>query len=204
MGSLELFGIEGPVELLPEGGARATYTPNFLGETADELRTHLTSTLCWDQPTIRMYGKSSLLPREVAWVADPGVAYRYSGVASTPQGWTPHLLDLRTRLEEHTEAVFNSVLVNRYRDGRDSVAWHSDDEPELGPAPTIASISLGAERRFQLRHKEHRDTVEVRLAHGSLLVMAGTCQREWVHQVPREAKIKGPRINLTFRHVLPR
>lgn len=198
------FDPQGPVELLPNGDARATYMPNLLGDTADKLFAHLTSTLCWDRPVIQMFGRSSRLPREVAWVADPGVAYRYSGVSSVTQGWTPFLRELRGRLEQHTGALLNSVLINRYRDGADAVAWHADDEPELGPTPTIASISLGAERRFQLRHKATKETVEVRLQHGSLLVMSGTCQRDWVHQVPREAKVKEVRINLTFRYVFPK
>lgn len=204
MDTLNLFGNEGPVELLG-GGASAVYIRDFLAtEVAWRLLADLNAAIEWHQPRIRMFGRASPLPREVAWVADPGVAYRYSGVSSVPQGWTPFLRDLRGRLEEHTGALFNSVLINRYRDGADTVAWHADDEPELGLTPTITSISLGAERRFQLRHKATKHTVEIRLEHGSLLVMSGTCQRDWVHQVPREAKVKESRVNLTFRYVFPK
>jgi len=200
---LALFDPEGPTSLLPDGDARATYIPQFVDEGADELMHQLEVSLRWDRPEIHMFGKTTPLPREVAWVADEGVRYRYSGVSSDVQPWTEPLEALRTRIEEETGTRFNSVLVNRYRNGRDGVAWHADDEPELGPLPTIASVSLGAERRFQLRHKETRQTVEVRLGHGSLLIMSGTCQRDWIHQVPREARVMESRINLTFRWIHP-
>jgi alkylated DNA repair dioxygenase AlkB len=203
MAPLGLFDSVGPTSLLPDGDARATYIPQFVDEGADELMHELGARLRWDRPEIRMFGKATPLPREVAWVADEGVSYRYSGVSSGVQPWIDSLEALRVRVEEETGKRFNSVLVNRYRNGRDGVAWHADDEPELGPLPTIASVSLGAERRFQLRHKETRQTVEVRLGPGSLLIMSGTCQRDWIHQVPRESKVMETRINLTFRWIHP-
>ena len=204
MDPLTLFGDTGPTELLGDHGAQAIYVADFLDtDSADAYFTHLNSATRWDRPQIQMYGKTSVLPREVAWIADPGVAYSYSGVSSPPQRWPIHLHDLRVQVEEQSGANFNSVLINRYRDGHDKVAWHAGDEPELGLEPTIASVSLGAERRFQLRHKETRQTVEVRLGHGSLLIMSGTCQRDWIHQVPREARVMESRINLTFRWIHP-
>ena len=153
-----------------------------------------------------MYGREVASPRLTAWFGDPRAAYAYSGVEHEPIAWTPTLADLRSRVEHAADVSFNSVLLNLYRDGMDSVAWHSDDEPELGRRPVIASLSLGAARVFQLKHK-HRpdvDRVDIDLPHGSLLTMAGDCQRCWKHQIPkrRGADRPGPRINLTFRRVL--
>ena len=160
--------------------------------------------ISWRQSSIRIQGKTLPVPRLDAWYGDPGRVYTYSGVRFEPLAWTPGLSRLRLELETHLGCAFNSVLANLYRDGKDSVAWHSDDEPELGPEPIIASISLGAERRFALRHKyRHQPPVRLDLPPGSLLVMTGTTQRYWVHQLAKTARPVGPRINLTFRRVMP-
>lgn len=119
-----------------------------------------------------------------------------------PEAWTPPHLEIKAAIERETGAVFNSVLLNLYRNGQDGVAWHSDDEPELGPEPVIASVSFGATRRFQLRHKTRKDLKhEFALTHGSLLVMRGPTQQHWDHQVPKTARPVEPRINLTFRAI---
>jgi alkylated DNA repair dioxygenase AlkB len=145
-------------------------------------------------------------------MGDPGTTYMYSRTRFEPRAWAPSLLPLRARLEQFCGAPFNSVLANLYRDGSDSMGWHSDDEPELGAQPVIASLSLGAARRFRLRRRLPRgtrptpvDTLDVPLAHGSQLCMAGETQRLYQHDVPKSAKVSAARINLTFRyiHTLP-
>jgi alkylated DNA repair dioxygenase AlkB len=202
MAPLDLFENGDPQGLLPPGKSSAIYLPSFLDDDeATIIFEKLNSETQWLQPDIKMFGKKSKLPREVSWVADAENTYRYSGITSTPQPWTQLLEQLRLRISEAAGTAFNSVLLNRYRDGNDTVAWHSDDEPELGFMPTIASLSLGADRRFQLRSKETRETIEKRLAHGSLLIMSGDCQKDWIHQIPRERRVLSPRINLTFRQV---
>jgi len=155
----------------------------------------------WRQSSLRMHGKTLPVPRLDAWYGDPGRVYTYSGVRFDPLAWT--LRALKSRVEQATGHGFNSVLANLYRDGRDGVAWHSDDEPELGPEPVIASISLGAERRFALRHKHRRQPpLRLDLPPGSLLLMTGATQRYWVHQLAKTARSVGPRINLTYRRVM--
>ncbi len=151
-----------------------------------------------------MFGRLVDSPRLSCWMGDPQAAYRYSGVRFTPVPWLPALAAVRERLQLETGHAFNSVLLNRYRDGRDCMGWHSDDEPELGPQPLIASLSLGATRRFLLKHRarpEVRACVE--LQHGDLLLMGGDTQRHYRHALPRTARPVGERINLTFRQILP-
>ena len=154
----------------------------------------------WQQEDIVMFGEHRRVPRLVAWHGDPGTAYTYSGTAHEPLPWTPTLQCIRDRVEALTSHSFNSVLLNRYRDGRDGMGWHADDERELGHEPAIASVSLGATRRFKLRHRRRRDAVAtIDLAHGDLLLMAGATQHAYVHAVPKTTRAVGERINLTFR-----
>jgi alkylated DNA repair dioxygenase AlkB len=153
-----------------------------------------------------MYGKRIAVPRLTAWFGDAETNYTYSGLTMVPEPWTPELLELKSRLEPRARGTtFNSVLLNLYRDGNDSVAWHSDDEPELGRNPVIASLSLGQARSFRLKH-DHDDSippVQIELTHGSLLVMSGALQHHWKHQLPKRRSVNlGPRINLTFRQIL--
>jgi alkylated DNA repair dioxygenase AlkB len=146
-----------------------------------------------------------LQPRLTAWYGDATARYSYSGLDLTPQPWTPALLALRTQVEQATGVTFNSVLLNLYRTGQDSMGWHADDEPELGPEPVIASISLGATRRFRLRPRHSQQLphapLGLDLPSGSLLVMRGTTQQHWQHAVPKTARPVGPRLNLTFRTI---
>ena len=139
-------------------------------------------------------------PRLTAFVADLGVVYRYSGVTHTGSGWTEELAGLRTRIEQVAGAAFNGVLLNRYRDGNDSMGRHADAEPELGRNPLVASVSLGAVRPFVLRHRSTREKRVLQLAHGSMLLMGGTLQHHWMHELPKTTHPVGERINLTFRH----
>lgn len=158
--------------------------------------------LAWRQETLNINGRSVPAPRLTCWYGDPGAVYTYSGVRNIPLPWVPVLLSLRERLGQFTGRDFNSVLANLYRDGNDSVGWHADKEQELGVNPVIASLSFGDTRLFKLRHNKSRETVDVPLAHGSLLLMAGCLQRCWRHCVPKTRREKSPRINLTFRTVV--
>lgn len=164
----------------------------------------LSDSIAWEQSTITMYGKSMPIPRLNAWYGDEHCDYAYSGITLQPKPWTSELLALKAIAEELANTSFNSVLINWYRDGRDSVSWHSDDEPELGAQPIIASISLGAARRFGFKHKfnESLDTRYIDLAGGSVLVMQGDTQRYWKHMIPKTTKQVAGRINLTFRTIL--
>ncbi len=187
---------------LPDGDV--VYEPGFLSlEEADALAASLFEQIEWEQHHVRIAGKRIPSPRLSAWYGDKGVAYAYSGNTYRADGWTPALAELRSRLEQHTGSSFNSVLVNRYRSGADSMGWHSDDERELGPQPVIASMSLGAVRRFSLKHRVRKDVPSVRLelAHGSLLLMAGETQSHWRHAVTKTARPVGERLNLTYRNV---
>jgi alkylated DNA repair dioxygenase AlkB len=181
-----------------------TYIAGWLGpDDADRLFDDVLATSAWRQEHIRMYGREVPVPRITAWHADPGRTYAYSGIAHEPAPWTPALTEVRELADEACGVRFNSVLVNRYRDGRDGVAWHSDDEPELGPAPMIGSVSLGATRRFQVRRRaDPADRHDIELEHGSLVVMRAGSQATWEHQLPKTAKPIGQRINLTFRTII--
>ena len=170
---------------------------------ADLLLRQLTEQVAWRQEEIVLFGRRHLVPRLVAWHGDPDASYEYSGVLHAPEAWIAPLAMLRERVEALTRHRFNSVLLNRYRNGRDGMGWHADDEPELGPDPVIASVSLGATRRFRLRHRRRADTrLDIDLEHGSLLLMAGTTQHHWLHAVPKTRRPVGERINLTFRRIL--
>ncbi len=172
-------------------GARAVY----------ECFCTLEQEVAWEQSIIRVYGRERPIPRLNAWHGVPGATYTYSGRHFLPHAWTPVLLDVKQRIEAVTGESFNSVLANLYRDGNDSVSWHSDDEPELGANPVIASVSLGAERKFVLKHKHRRDLAPVILwlPSGSLLLMKDETQHYWTHQVPKTKNAVGQRINLTYR-----
>ena len=185
-------------------GGDVTYDPAcFATDEADRLFQAVTATTPWRQEMIWMYGREVPVPRLTAWVGDPGKTYTYSNIALQPEPWTEPLLEIKDRVEHAAATAFNSVLLNLYRTGADSVAWHSDDEPELGRAPVIASVSLGATRRFQLRQRSNAaERCELNLQHGSLLLMRGHTQHVWEHQVPKTAKPTGPRVNLTFRTII--
>ena len=179
----------------------------FLGEAeATNLFRSLRSEVPWRQDTIKIYGKEHRLPRLQQWFGDAGLNYTWSGIRMVPLPWIPALSDIRHRAEDAVKEKFNTVLLNLYRDGDDTVSWHSDDEPALGPTPIIASVSLGAERDFVLRHRERDDVDEVKIAlpHGSLLLMQGRTQAMWKHALPRRRGVTTERINLTFRRVAVR
>ncbi|MCA1245436.1 alpha-ketoglutarate-dependent dioxygenase AlkB [Massilia sp. MS-15] len=154
----------------------------------------------WRAETVVVYGKRHLQPRLSAWHGDKG--YRYAGLALAPLPFTPLLDTLRRAAQAATGHVYNSVLLNYYRDGRDSMGMHSDDEPELGPEPAIASLSFGATRTFILRHRRSGETLKLALTDGSLLFMGGALQANWLHGINKTSKPLGARINLTFRNII--
>lgn len=177
------------------------HDPHFLSHSeADHYFSQLRTTLPWQQESIMMFGRSVLQPRLQAWHGD--AAYTYSGLTMAPHPWTTELSDLKGRCETIADVSFNSVLANLYRNGQDSMGWHQDNEPELGRNPIIASINLGETRRFVLRNLHCKTQIEYELSHGSLLIMAGELQHHWKHAVPKTAKTKGERINLTLRHIV--
>ncbi len=173
-------------------------------ERAATALLRLIDEVAWKQDTIGTPGGIKPLPRLTAWQGDPGAIYVYSGIRNVPVQWTPTVLDLKAQAEAATAAKFNSVLLNRYRSGDDSMGWHADREAELGNEPVIASVSLGVARRFDLRHNETGTLRSFELTSGSLLVMRGRTQAEWRHRVPKAPGLLGERINLTFRLVTPR
>jgi len=174
-----------------------------LGRSYESLLQELIDTTDWRQEQITVYGKPYLQPRLSAWHGD--LSYSYSGIRLEPEPWTPTLLDIKARLEALTGRQFNSVLLNYYRNHNDSMGMHSDDERELGRQPAIASLSLGEQRTFLLKHKSRKDlkTVKLALPPGSLLLMQGDTQRCWRHGINKERKPCGPRLNLTFRSIIP-
>ena len=179
------------------------YNNLFERRASDGLLLALQEEIDWRHDVIRMFGREIPTPRLSAWYGDPGVRYRYSGISLTATGWTGTLLRIKSRVEDVAGTSFNSVLLNLYRDGADSMSWHSDDESELGVNPIIASFSLGAARRFQFKHKQRRERarVDVTLEHGSLLLMQGATQHYWKHCLPKTRQPTAPRINLTFRMI---
>lgn len=189
--------LEGLSNLLPCDGT-AVLVENYLSAAeADALLHGLTAKLAWEQDTITMYGKAHPVPRLTAWCRD--VAYTYSGITHPPTPWPGELAALRQRLEDDLDVTYNCVLGNLYRHARDHVGWHADDEDLFGEQPVIASISLGGERRFAMRHLRDGSRITVPLRHGSLLVMAGTMQAHWHHCVPATKREVTMRLNLTFR-----
>ena len=201
--NLPLLSTE-PLQLnLPDADVRL-WRVAFQPAEADEVLAALCSLIDWQQEDVVIFGERRRVPRLVAWHGDPGAAYTYSGTAHEPTPWTTELQWVRHRAEELSGHRYNSVLLNLYRDGRDGMGWHADDEPELGREPVIASVSLGATRRFKLRHRRSCIAASMLdLAHGDLLLMAGQTQEAYVHAVPKTARTVGARVNLTFRWVHP-
>lgn len=174
--------------------------------TADESATflrQLRETINWTRREIRLYGQRIMMPRLIAWYGDSGVEYEYSGQISPHNAWTTELLAIKARVDAISGHTFNGALLNHYRDGNDSMSWHSDDEKSLGLNPVIASVSFGATRAFKLRHRQNRsiNPLSLPLTSGSLLIMCGETQHHWQHQLPKTRKEIGERINITFRRI---
>jgi len=183
--------------------AEVEYRQGFFdADEALALFEALRAEIRWEQHRVRIRGREVDCPRLSGWEGD--ATYAYSGITLRPAPWTPQVAAVRRRIEAATGEAFNSVLANLYRDEADRLGWHADDEPELGPAPVIASASFGAPRRFLLRPKRGGASVPIVLEPGSLLVMRGQTQRHWLHSIPATRRPVGPRINLTFRRIRAR
>lgn len=209
MGQGDLFSEENFTRVSLYGYGELDLYSGFLSEKdASKYFDVFFQELLWQQPEILVYGKFQRIPRLQAWYGDEGRAMTYSGTRFEPEPWRPQLLHIKNKIEAHTKRAFNSVLVNLYRNGLDSVGWHADDEIELGREPTIASLSLGATRKFSLKPKNTQlangaqKTMHLNLTSGDLLVMSGLTQEYWHHAVLKEDRITAPRINLTFRNIV--
>jgi alkylated DNA repair dioxygenase AlkB len=193
---------------LPNGdmplNADLQYWGAFYGDSeASGLMKCLETEVDWRQEPIKLFGKEVMQPRLTALAGDEGLEYGYSGIKMKAKGWHGSVAKIKDDVEKTTGSRYNVALMNYYRDGQDSMSWHSDDEAELGRNPVIASVTLGAERVFKLRHKQDRSLkLDIPLAHGSLLLMAGETQHFWQHAIMKTKKQTGARINLTFRLVL--
>jgi alkylated DNA repair dioxygenase AlkB len=195
-------GTDGEQLSLP--GAELRYYPAFYSHAlCADYQHQLLRDIPWQQDTLSFAGKPVPVPRLQSWHGDSHSHYGYSGLKLVPQAWTPLLSCIRTDLQSRLQLPFNSVLLNWYRNGNDSVAWHSDDEPELGPDPQIASLSFGIARRFDLKHRTlpQQPKFSIELGDGSLLLMGPGVQQHYLHQIPKQAGVTGTRLNLTFRFV---
>ena len=194
-----LFASEPILLNLPD--AEILYYPHFFHQKeADVIFEQLANEIPWQQNDIRVFGKIHPQPRLTALFGNEGITYSYSNIKMQPHPWNPLLQKIKSHVESVSNTNFTTVLLNQYRDGKDSNGWHADDEKELGTNPIIASISFGAERTFQLKHNSDKTLKKnIVLEHGSLLIMRGTTQHFWKHQIPKTSKAIGSRINLTFR-----
>ncbi len=173
-----------------------------LGLSYDDALWRLVGEVPWEQRTIKIWGREHPQPRLVAWYGDPDCAYSYSGIRLNPIPWTDLILSLKNAVESAVDFSFNSALLNFYRNHHDSMGFHSDDEPELGLTPTIASLSLGTERTFMMKHRANRvPPIRLKLAAGSVLLMRGNTQQYWAHGINKQSVPCGPRVNITFRRI---
>jgi alkylated DNA repair dioxygenase AlkB len=194
--------LNGVMNLLPRDGAADYYGRVMDMEEAERYLERLLNEIEWRNDEAVIFGRHIVTKRKVAWYGDNTYTYTYSNITRQALPWTKDLLALKELTEGLSGARYNSCLLNLYHDGDEGMAWHSDDEKELEPNGAIASLSFGAERRFLLRHRESRETIEVLLAPGSLLVMRGTTQTHWLHSLPKMKKVRTPRVNLTFRTMM--
>jgi len=197
-----LFDTDQPGNILPFDGEVLYYGQVISAETAREYRKTLMDTIDWKHDEAVIFGRHIQTKRKVAWYGDRPFSYSYSNITKAALPWTPELLRLKQLAESVSGHSCNSCLMNLYYNGNEGVGWHSDDEKTLGENPVIASLSLGAARRFDFKHKQHGQKVSVFLLDGSFLVMKGATQHHWVHSIPIMQKVKAPRISLTFRTML--
>lgn len=201
---LDLFNTEinNPKNLLPRDGAVFYYGKIFDTAQADHYLENLLLNIDWKNDQSFMYGKLITTRRKVAWYGNKNFNYTYSNIKREALPFTEELLKIKELTEQKTGEVFNSCLLNLYHNGNEGMGWHSDDEKELKKNGAIASLSFGAERKFLLKHKQDKQTVNVLLEHGSLLLMKDITQTHWLHRLPVSTKITKPRVNLTFRYIL--
>lgn len=186
--------------ILSQDGETQFFPNAFSKSDADRLFHTLAEKINWRHEPIKMFGRELMQPRLTAYYAHAGKDYTYSGITMKGNAWISELLEIKEHVEKLCLVKFNAALLNYYRDGKDSMAWHSDNEKELGRNPIIASVSFGSSRNFQFRHLYHKQLkAAVLLTHGSLLLMQGPTQHFWQHQIPKTNLLIGPRINITFR-----
>ncbi len=200
---MDLFNIKPDItrNLLPADGVVNYYGKLFSQEEADHYLEKLLNCIEWKNDEAVMFGKLITTKRKVAWYADKPFEYTYSNITKTALPWTPELSELKSITQQRTGETFNSCLLNLYHSGSEGMAWHSDGEKDLKNNGAIGSLSFGAERKFSFKHKQTKQTVSVVLEHGSLLVMKGSTQTNWLHRLPPTTKINNPRVNLTFRTI---
>ncbi len=202
MSTENLFEFDPTINILPKDGEVNYYGPLFDPSTAIAYFEELHRSVPWKNDQVLINGKLVVTARKVAWIADSGFSYSYSGTTKTASEWTPELIQLKIKVEEATKTSYNSCLLNLYHHGLEGMAWHSDDEASLGSNATIASLSFGATRKFAFRHKVTKETRTLMLEPSSLLVMRGETQRHWLHSLFTSKLVTGARINLTFRTIV--
>ena len=190
------------MEVINKDGLVIYYGKVIEQQTADHYLENLLTTIEWKNDEAKIFGRHIITKRKVAWYGDNNYGYKYSGTTKQALSWTPELLALKKLTEDITCEQFNSCLLNLYHDGNEGMAWHSDDEKSLGKNTAIASLSFGAERKFSLKHRISKESHSVLLENGSLLIMKGATQTNWLHSLPKSKKIITPRVNLTFRRMI--
>lgn len=188
--------------LLTEGGEAYYFGRILPAKKADHYYSRFLETIDWQQDEVIIFGKRIVTKRMTGWYGEKEFEYTYSKITRKARLWTPELIQLKELVEKKTGLEFNSCLLNLYHSGEEGMSWHADAEAELGKDPAIASLSLGAERKFVLKNKASKDKVSVELEHGSLLLMSGQTQKHWLHSLPKTKKVTEPRINLTFRKIV--
>jgi alkylated DNA repair dioxygenase AlkB len=200
-GRMDLFNFGEPTNLLPYDG-EVYYGKIIPIDDAEDHLTGLLDNIVWKNDEAVIFGRHIITKRKVAWYGDADYSYTYSNITKRALLWTPQLLVLKQLTEQLSGTRFNSCLLNLYHDGEEGMAWHSDDEKSLGKNTSIASLSFGAERKFAFKHKATKQTVSLVLESGSLLLMKGTTQSNWLHGLPKTKKVTRPRVNLTFRTMI--
>ena len=200
---MKLFNDSAVENLLPVDGIVNYYGPILDPSQANHYLQTLLNDIAWKNDEAVMFGRHIITKRKVAWYGDKSFSYTYSNRTREALPWTKELLELKVQIEKLSGEPFNSCLLNLYHNGDEGMAWHSDDEKTMMKDSAIASLSLGAERKFSLRHKQSKETLTIVLESGSLLVMRGTTQTHWLHSIPKSKRIQMPRINLTFRQFMP-
>lgn len=198
---MDLFSNQDQSNILPYDGELVLIENVFNRNEALKFMDLLMSEMPWRNDELVLFGKKIVTQRKVAWYGDKPFYYMYSNTVKKANHWTPELLEVKRKVEECAGETFNSCLLNLYHNGDEGMAWHSDDEKELKKHGTIASLSLGATRRFLFRHNVSKETIELTLQPGSILLMKGDIQDHWKHSLPKSKKVKTPRVNLTFRSI---
>lgn len=196
---MEILTIEPAINLLPADGIVNYYGKILEPAESEYYLEKMLSEIAWKNDEAIIFGRHLITKRKAAWYGDKPYEYTYSNTTKQALPWTKELLELKTLVEQASGTRYNSCLLNLYHDGQEGMAWHSDDEKDLGKDSAIASLTLGAERKFSFKHKQTKETVSLVLEHGSLLVMKGTTQTYWLHRLPPTKKVATPRVNLTFR-----